>query len=509
MIRGKKNTKLIAKNTAVLYVRMVVLMLIGLYTSRIVLLNLGVEDYGVYSAVGGIIIALGFFNVSMTSATQRFLNVALGKNDEEQIRSVFTNSIFLHCIIALFVLLLGETVGLWFLNNKMIIPIDRMYAANWVYQFSIAAFMVNIISVPYNAAIIANEKMTAFAYFGILESVLKLLVAFLLAKSPVDRLIFYAVAMFVVGCIIRFSYQLFCMTKLKNCVVQRALVNIKSIKEMLSFSVWTLLGALRFVCHTQGMAAIVNIFFGVAVNAALGVANQVNGVVKQFVSNFLIALNPQIVQCYAAGNLKDMHELVLKGGKIAFCLVSVFVVPLVLETPTVLSLWLKVLPEDVTFYVRMVLVIAFFDCVSPMLQVAKGATGSIRNYQIIMALVGLTHIPLMWIFFRMGFGPRYAMYIYLGVIVALQITRIIMTCMAIKLSVFLFVKNVVFRCLLAMGVAVVIPCVLHYLLQHSLFNSIVIMASAPFFIVLSSVIFVFSLQERQELISFVKKKLKK
>ena len=502
-----KNTKRLAKNTIILYFRMLILLVVSLYTSRVVLANLGVENFGIYSAVGGIVVALGFLNVTMTSATQRFINVAMGKGNDADLQKVFANSVFLHFGIAVVILILSETLGLWFLNSKMDISDCRIHAANYVYQFSIALFLVNLLSVPYNALIIAHERMKSFAYIGLLDAFLKLAIAYSISKVTCDSLVFYAAAMFVAGALNRVITQIYCTVSFSESKIKIAFLDKKIVRSIMSFSVWTLLGALRSVCHSQGMAIMLNVFFGVFVNAAIGVANQVDGIVRQFVSNFLTALNPQVVKCYASENLRDMHELILRGGRMAFCLVSLFVLPLILETPTIISLWLKNPPEDVSFYVRMVLAITFFDCVSSLLQVSKGATGNIKNYQIIMAVIGLTHLPVMWVLFKIGYGPRMAMYVYLVIIILLQVARTIMTCRAIQLSLWHFFTNVYVRSFTTIGLASIIPAFLHFHLGRSIKSSVVVCACSVFMVCVVSWLVTLSKDERISIIRLIKKKM--
>lgn len=465
---SQANNKRIAKNTLLLYFRMLFMMAVSLYTSRVVLATLGIEDYGIYNVVGGIVVVLSFLNGAMAGATQRFLNVELGKCDYGQLRKVFSTSIIIHMWVAGAIILLAETIGVWFLNAQMNIASERMTAANWVFQFSIAAFVFNVISVPYNACIIAHEKMSAFAYISVLEVVLKLLVVYALLLVSFDKLIFYAFLIMCVGIVIRIVYNLYCNRHFDECKSIDWHVDKRLMKSMLSFSGWTIFGNLGFVFHTQGIAILMNIFFGATVNAAQGVANQINGVVKNFVQNFLTALNPQVVKSYAAGELEDMHRLILRGCRIAFFLVAFFVVPLTLEAPTVLGIWLKEVPEYTVIFVRLVLLLTLFDSFSGLLATAKGATGDIKVYQIVLTTIGFFHLPLSWLFFCLGYEPYYAMYVYLVIIVTLQVVRIWFVCRSINLSLLRFYRNVVLRCGLAGIIAAALPVCLHMRLEQGL-----------------------------------------
>lgn len=467
------NNKRIAKNTLLLYFRMLFTMAVSLYTSRIVLATLGIEDFGIYNVVGGIIIVLSFLNNAMAGATQRYLNIELGRQNIEKLHKVFSTSVFIHFLVAGMIILQAETVGVWFLNTQMNIADNRMIAANWVFQFSVIAFIFNVISVPYNACIIAHEKMSAFAYISVLEVVLKLVIVYFLTLTSFDRLIFYAFLIMCVSIVIRVVYNVYCKRYFEECK-RIGRIDKPLMKSMLSFSGWTIFGNLGFIFHTQGIAILINMFFGSVVNAAQGIANQVNGVVKNFVQNFLTALNPQVVKSYAAGELDSMHRLILRGCRVAFFLVAFFVIPLTLEAPTILSIWLKEVPEYTVILVRLVLFLTLFDCFSGLLATAKGATGNIKVYQIVLTTIGFFHLPLSWLFFHLDYEPYYAMYVYLVIIIILQAVRIWFVCNSINLSLLRFYRDVVLRCGLAGIIAAVLPVCLHVQLEQGIWTTITI-----------------------------------
>lgn len=442
------NNKRIVKNTALLYFRMLFTMLVGLYTSRVVLSSLGVGDYGLYNVVGGIVVILSFLNGAMASSTQRYMNVELGKENMDGIRKVYVTSMLIHLGVAAVVLVLAETVGLWFLNMYMNIPAERMIAANWVYQFSVGAFIVTVLSVPYNATIIAHEKMSAFAYISVIEVLFKLLVAILIGYAPCDRLIFYALLIFIVSIIVRLAYGVYCHRHFVECKIKKCEIDKSLLKNMLSFSSWTIFGNLAFVFHTQGIAIVINMFFGTVVNAAQGISNQVNSIVSGFVQNFTTAMKPQIVKSYAAGNLPDLHKLILSGSRLSFFLVLIFAIPIIIETPYLLSLWLKEVPKYTVIFIRFLLIITLFDSFNSLLNAAKGATGNIKTYMIVMTSVSILHLPLSWILFMLGLEPYYAMVVYLLLVVIMQILRIKFVCQAIGMSIKTFYFKVVIRCLI-------------------------------------------------------------
>lgn len=503
-----QNNKRIAKNTLLLYVRMLLLMVISLYTSRVVLNALGVDDYGIYNVVGGIVVLLAFLNNAMAGSTQRFLNFEMGTQDSDALRRVFSTSIHIHVIVALVVLILGETIGLWFLNTHMNIPELRITAANYVYQFSLITCVVNFLSVPFNATIIAHERMSAFAYISILEGVLKLSVAIAVYYASFDKLIFYGSLMMFVGLINNSCYATYAFRHFAECRGVTRHINKDKMREMLSFSGWTIFGNLGYILHTQGIAIIINMFFTVAVNAAQGIANQVNGVVQQFLSNFLLALNPQLVKSYAAGDIEAMHKLIIRGCKFAFCLVAFFVVPLVLETPTILQTWLGIVPEYTVVFVRMVLLILLVNSLSGIFSTSKGATGNIKIYQITLTIIGAFHVPLAWGAFALGYGPEYAMYVYLAIVIILQVVRAWFVCNSLNLSKRRLFSEVVLRCSLVFLIGSVLPAFLHLYLPVSLVSSIIICIVGMVSVAIASLLIALTPHERQVVYAYVGKVVK-
>lgn len=466
MFQTSDNKKRIAKNTLLLYFRMLVTMLMGLYTSRLVLAVLGVEDYGLYNVVGGIVVILSFLNGAMASSTQRYLNVELGKHDKEGLKKVYATSLLIHGGVAIMILILAETIGLWFLNSYMNIVPERMCAANWVYQFSVATFVVSVLSVPYNASIIAHERMSAFAYISVVEAILKLMVALLISHSPIDKLVSYALLMFVMGVILRIVYSIYCHRHFEECRVVSFKIDKPLFKSMISFSSWTIIGNLSYIFHTQGIAIVINMFFGAAVNAAQGISNQVNGIVSGFVQNFMTAMKPQVVKNHACGNMEEMHKLILVGSRVSFFLVLLFSIPIILEAPYLLSLWLKEVPEYTVIFIRILLLVTLCDSFNSLLNAAQGATGMIRKYMIVMTCVSIMHLPLSWIFFTLGFEPYYAMVVYLSLVIIMQVLRIWFVCRAVNLSIRIFYSEVVTRCIAVFILAFVPPFCLHKLLEN-------------------------------------------
>lgn len=339
----------IAKNTLLLYVRMFLMILIGLYTSRVILKTLGVSDYGVYNVVGGMVSMFAFLNSAMVAASQRFISYELGRGDKERLNLVFCTSVNIHVIIAVVIFILAETIGLWFVNIRLVIDADRMVAANWVYQFSVLTFMVTVVSVPYNSCIVAHEHMRAFAYIGIVDACLRLIAVFLLLVFPYDKLIFYAFGVFAASIIVRILYSFYCKKHFEECAY-RFIVNWKLLKRMFSFAGWSVLGNLGFSFKDQGSNIILNLFYGTSINAARGIAMQVSGLVSTFSSNFSMALYPQITKQYAGGNVESCLNLVYSGARYTFYLLTLVSIPFLINVDYVLKLWLGDVPQYTSIF---------------------------------------------------------------------------------------------------------------------------------------------------------------
>lgn len=314
---NSSNNKRIAKNTLFLYLRMIVVIIIGLYTSRVILQTLGVEDYGIYNLVGGIVSMLSFLNSAMVGASQRFISYELGCNNIQKLKKVFATSIIAHCTLAVIILIIGETIGLWFVNTQLNINADRMIAANWVYQCSIGIFLLTIVSVPFNACIVAHERMKAFAYVSILEAILKLLIVYVLLIVLIDKLITYSILMLCTSTITSCIYVLYCRHNFEES--RTTVIGDKRLfREMFAFTSWSIIGNFGFTFRDQGSNIILNLFYGTTLNAARGIAQQVNGIISNFAGNFIMALNPQITKQYASGKTEQSVKLVYTGSRFSF-----------------------------------------------------------------------------------------------------------------------------------------------------------------------------------------------
>lgn len=380
-------------------------MLVSLYTSRVVLNVLGVEDFGIYNVVGGVVAMFAMLSGSLSAAITRFITYELGTGNQDNLRKIFSSAVTVQIGLAVLIVLLAEAVGVWFLNVKMNIPEARVNAANWVFQFSLLTFAINLISVPYNASIIAHERMSAFAYISILEAVGKLSIAFLIIVSPMDRLIFYALLMCVVALVVRFAYGVYCKRYFEECTYH-FIFDKELLKRMFSFAGWNFIGATSGVLRDQGGNVVINLFCGPAVNAARGIAFQVNAAIHGFVTNFMTALNPQITKSYAAGERDYMMILIFQGARLSFYMLLLLSLPVIINTHYILGLWLKIVPDHSVLFVQLVLVFAMSESISNPLITAMLATGKIRDYQLIVGGLQLMNLPVSYLLLRMGMFPE-------------------------------------------------------------------------------------------------------
>ena len=374
------NSKRMAKNTIILYVRTIVLMCITLYTSRVVLKTLGETDFGVYNVVGGVVVLFAFINNAMSTATQRFLNFELGKGNKRGLSEVFCLSLFVHFFIAILIFILGETFGLWLINQKINIPVDRMYAANIVYQFSLVSCIINVLRIPYNASIIAYEKMSFYGIISILEGIFKLLIVVALLNYDGDKLILYACLILCVTVIIFLIYKFYCNSHF-DCTHFHLVWDKKRVKQLISFSSWSLLGSASVVAINQGIGIIFNTFIGVIVNAAIGIANQINAAIYSFVSNFQTAFVPQIIKVYASGLMNEFHLLLRNTARYSFLLLYIISYPVYMECDFILNVWLTDVPDMTLSFTRLIICANLFDAMSGPLWSAVQAIGKIKLYQ--------------------------------------------------------------------------------------------------------------------------------
>ena len=404
-----EDNKRIAKNSIFLYVRSVIVMLVSLYTSRVVLAALGFADHGLYNLVGSVVVMFNMFSATFVSSTQRFLNVALGQDDTEQCCKVFSASINIHFILAGLLLILMETVGLWVLNNQLNIPEERVLAANIVYQLSLTTFVINLISIPYNAVIIANEKMKIFAFISIYEAMSKLIIAFAIKLTHFDKLITYSILLAFLALSVRIFYGFYCKKKFEQYKYRKT-IDKSLYRQMLSISGWNFLGSSASILTVSGMGIIINIFTNVVVNSAKGIASQIENVVKQLVDNFMVSIKPQITKSYASNDSEYLKSLVSRGTRFAFILMSALCVPLIIDAENILKLWLYNVPEYATNFVQYTLIYIMIIPFSNVLDTLLLASGKIKQSQIVLSILQLLNLPFACLILYLEMPP-YMIYI--------------------------------------------------------------------------------------------------
>lgn len=464
----------IAKNTLMLYFRMLLSMVVTLYTSRIVLNTLGIVDFGVYNIVAGVIVMFGFLNNAMTASTQRFLTYEKAKDNLAGLKKIFNISITIHLIIAVVILLLAESIGLWFLNTQLNIPNDRMIASNWVYQFSVISFVISVYFVPYNAVIIANEKMNAFALLGIAEVALKLVVVFMLLLIDYDKLIVYSGLLLIVSVLIKISEKIYCSLSFDESKKNRFEWDSNLMKEMGDFAGWNLFGVVAGVGYSQGVNIFLNIFFGTVVNASRGIAFQIQGAVSSLITNFQIVLAPVITKNYARNEFKQAFDLVFSSSKLSIYLLLIFSVPLIIETESILMWWLKVVPPYSVIFTQLIIVDLLISSLSGPLHILVQATGNIKRYQILVSGLLLLNVPFSYLFLKLGYSPEITISISIFFSALTLFARLFILHLNMKFPVTEYLKKVVFRILVVTIISWIIPYYVSFYLQNGVLNFLII-----------------------------------
>ncbi len=443
MSNQESNSKRIAKNTLLLYFRMILIMVVSLYTSRIILNELGVEDFGIYNLVAGVVILFSFLSNAMITATQRYLSIAIGKKDEKYIQAVFSTSLLSHFFLIFFIFLAAETIGLWLINAKLEIPADRMSATNFVYQLAILTTCVNIIRIPYNASIIANERMSFFAYVSIVETFLKLAVVWALAITPGDKLVIYSFLLLLVAIVIDIAYWYYCQRfLLANKFYLKT--NKKLFVELTSFSVWNLFGGLADIGYKQGTNIILNLFWGVSINAVLGITNQIRNALIPFIGNLQLAVNPQMVKSYALGDYEYFKILVYRISKYSYFLMLIIVFPIIFNIDLILELWLKNPPEHTAIFAILTSVYCLVDSLTGPLWAAMQAGGKIKRFQIVTGICLLLNLPVSYLFLMYGYAPSVVLIIQIVITGFTVGVRVLFVKYYLQFSIRNYVREVIF-----------------------------------------------------------------
>jgi O-antigen/teichoic acid export membrane protein len=483
---------------------------VTLYTSRVVLNVLGVQDFGIYSIVGGIVALFAFLNGAMSSATQRFLAIDIGKKDWTNLHKTFNSTLIIHIAIAFIILFVAETIGFWFLNYKLVIPDDRIYVANFVYQFSVFTSIVSITQVPFNALIVARERMNVFAIISILDVVFKLLVVVVLSFSPLDKLKTYSVLLFLVTIIVSTIYKIYCLRNFNESKFH--FYSDRSLyKSLISYSGWNLIGNSAAVAKGQGINILLNLFFGTTVNAAYGIMMQVQNAVAGFVNNFQTAVNPQIYKNYAQQNYIQMHKLMFQSSKFSFFMILVLISPIIYNVKFILVFWLKNPPPYTDIFVVLTLLNLLIESISYPLITGALATGKIKNYQIVVGVVLFLNLPLSYLCFKLSATPIVFLYVAIVLSILTLCFRLLFLRKMIKLDLKDFFNTVLIPVLITSGFVIMLLSFTYYIagISHDfgklLVTSVVIVIFTTCFIIS----FGLKNSERKMLYGLIKNRIKK
>jgi len=454
------NSSRIAKNTLALYGRSLVVLAVSLYTSRVFLNALGVQDYGLYNVVGGVISMLGFLNTTMQATFQRYYNVAMGKGKECEVKTLFRLSLTVQFLLALVVVLLGETIGLWFVNNKLVIPEGRMEAAQILYQVTIVSFVISVFKGPFAAIITAYEKMSVYALFSIIETFLKLGIAIIIMNASGDRLVLFSFLTLLITIVDISLYIVFCK---KNIPTTDIGFNWEkgSLKNMLSFSTWSTIGTLAYTMKSQGLNIVLNLFFGTVVNAARGVAVQILHAVNTFINSFQTAFRPQLTKLYASGDYDAAMRLYYGATKLSYYLIFTISLPILLETPYILHIWLgDVVPEYASIFTRIILLTAFVSAFANPTSCIAYATGRIKKFSIVVSVFNLLIVPVAYLFLKLGFGPESAMIVSLVITILVQFIRLLVVADMTVMKVGDYIRSVVIPIIFYTALSLLFPLTL-------------------------------------------------
>ena len=504
----KLETKKIAKNTILLYFRMILGMVVSLYTSRVVLRVLGVDDFGIYNIIGGVIVMFSFINTFLTSACQRYFSFSIAKDSIEETRKVFSTSLFIHFVVLVLFAIVAETIGLWFVYEKLVIPGGRMTAALWVFHIMVIESCLSIFKVPYNATIISEEKMDFYAYTSIIENILRLVVVYLLVIISMDKLILYALFHIGVTIIMLLWYKVYTEKKFSYCSFSLA-YDKSYFKQMISFSGWNLFGSIADLGYKQGTNIILNLFHGVALNAAMGIATTVRSSVYSFISNIQVAANPQIIKSYAIKDNGYYTSLINRISKYSYYLMLFLAIPIIINIDYILHLWLGQSPDYTSSLVVLGLIFCLIDCLHGPLWTSMQATGTIRNYQLCVSIVLLLNLPLSYMALYSGYSPNSILWVQIAVSVLTLLVRLFFSKKYAKISVISYLKEVILPIVIVTIMSIPLPFYLSTVISNDLAKFFITGFTSVGSVLITVGLFGMNQHERQQAINIIKKKIKK
>lgn len=506
MTDSTENNKRIARNTLFLYLRMLITLSVSLFTVRVILKTLGIEDYGIYNVVAGFVTSFSFIANTTSTAIQRFLSYCLGQKRYDEYRKYFINSFTLFIILSCLAIILLETIGLWFLQEKMVIPPNRYHAAIWIYQSAIITLFFSFISIPYNAVILSNEKMSIFAYLSIIDVINKLLIVYLLTILPFDHLKTYAILLSIVGFLNFLLYKYFA-NRICKYITLSFKCKSKYIKSLLSFTGWNLIGSISGLCRNQGINILINLYFGPIYNAACGISFQIYNAINGFASNFMIAVNPQIVKLYATNQKEELDKLIERSSKMSFSLLMLIAYPFLVLMPNILKVWLHTVPEITILFARLILINMLIECVSTPLLILAQATGKLKKYQITVGGLLILNLPISWLMLKFFHTEAYIIFIILiSINIIALFARIVILSQTAELNAKSFIFNVISKWSILLLI-----CITGFYVTIK-FNLQIQIISTIFFTFITIPIFilfiVFNRFERNSIFNYIKNKLK-
>lgn len=507
------NNKRIVKNTMALYVRMLFVMIVSLYSSRVILDILGELDYGIYNLVGGIVVMFSFLSTIFSSASQRYFAFDLGRGDGARLNKVFNITAILYISVVVLLFVLSETFGLWFLHNKLTIPDDRMFAANWVFQFSIISFCVTVLATPYQSVIIAHEKMNVYAFVGVLEAILTMVCVYALKYSTfgVDNLILYGILVLGKVIICQFFYFIYAYSKFIETHITWVWDKFLAY-EMIAYSWWNIFGGMASVCRDQGINLLIGMFFNPAINAARGLANGISGSLNVFSTNFFTAVRPQITKYYAKNDTDSTLSLVFKSSKFSYFLLAFIAIPMMAFIEVILDIWLVDVPEYTALFAKLVIITALIDSLNLPLMTLMQATGHVKLYQLLTGGLIFCNIPLSYIFLELGFGPEYTMYVAIFIALCCMISRLFVCKRYIVFPIKKYCLEVLTKAIIVSFV-IYVTAILVYNTVLFVNRNVLLLCACLILCIALSVVEIYllglSATEKETAISFVKSKINK
>jgi O-antigen/teichoic acid export membrane protein len=508
MDQAEHNSKRIAKNTLYLYLRMFIILIVSLFTVRIVIQTLGIEDYGVYNVVGGVVLALSFISKILSGASQRFFSYALGRNDKKQLEEVFTTISLCYFAVTILIVLLAESIGLWFVCNKMAIPNGRMVAALWVFQFAILSFVVSLLTNPYQAVIVSHENMSVYAYISIIEVVSKLLIVYLLLLLPYDKLKVYSILMFFTTLMVNSIYFLYCRHKYEESRFHFSW-NKQQFISVFSYSSWTLFGTIAGQCNTQGVNILLNLFFGPVANAAYSIGSQVSNHVQGFGLNFYTAVKPPLIKSYAQGDYEYMNKLFVFSSKALFVLLYFFILPIFVVTYDLLFFWLGKVEMYMVDFVRLFLIYTLLLSISFPITALIQAAGRVKIYHTLVDGFSLISLPTIYILFKLGFPANTCFYVTIFVFLIAHFIRLLVAKKVIyNFSIMGYLKHIGFPILIAVVLTLLPMLIVSSYFDKGIVGIIILVPISLFICIVTCYYVVFDIIERKQLIRLIRNKIK-